>query len=110
MTWAFQDVGVYVNLEEEGDVEGVDEVVVMPFAEAFDTSYIGAYSVDRVGSSMRANQAFVASEVASVVAFAEVGGACLTVDRCEDDAQAVGLIDQRGCQNLAHPVSEDLNH
>jgi len=52
----------------------------------------------------------VASEVAFVVAFAEVGGACLTVDRCGNDAQVVGLIDQRGCQNLAHPVSEDLNH
>ena len=58
---------------------------------------------------MRANQALVASEVASVVAFAEVGGACQMVDRCGNDDQVVGLIDQRGCQNLAHPVSEDLN-
>ena len=59
---------------------------------------------------MRANQALKASEVASVVAFAEVRGACLTVGRCGNDAQVVGLIDQQGCQNLAHPVSEDLNH
>lgn len=109
MTWAFQDVGVYVNLEEEGDVEGVDEVLVRSFAEALDTSYIGAYNAGRMGSSMWANQALVASEVASVVAFAEVGEACL-VDRCGNDAQVVGLIDQLGCQNLAHLVSEDLNH
>lgn len=53
----------------------------------------------------------MASEVASAVAFAEVGEeACLKVDRCEDDAQDVGSIDQQGCQNLAHLVSGDLNH
>ena len=93
MTWAFQDVEVYVNLEE-GDVEDVDEVFVRTFAEALDTSYSGAYNAGRMGS-MRANQALKASEVASVVEFAEVG-ACLTVEHCRDDAQVVGLIDQQG--------------
>jgi hypothetical protein len=47
VTWAFQDVGVYVNLDE-GDVEGVDEVFVRTFAEALDTSYIGAYDAPSV--------------------------------------------------------------
>ena len=82
-----------MNLEE-GDVEDVDEVFVGKFAEALDTSYIRAYNAGRMGS-MRANQALKASDVASVVPFAEVG-ACLTVEHCRDDAQVVGLIDQQG--------------
>ena len=89
MTWAFQNVEVYVN-PEEGDVQDVGEVFVRTFAEALDTSYIGAYNAGRKGSSMRANQALKASEVASVVAFAEVGRACLTVERCGDETQVVG--------------------
>ena len=39
-----------MNLEEEGDVGGVDEVLARTFAEALDTSYIGAYNADRMGT------------------------------------------------------------